>query len=416
MTDNQLDDIFKNRLNDFNSDVPADMWQRIIKKDKDRKLFFILLWSIIGVGLLLGASFGGYFFFNSNEITKTNQAIIQADSMSAKQKDQSNIIDRGVAESELINTQGQSTVSGTNANEKKAKNYGVTNLHTGKQENYATASKEDKPLEMVMSSQQPIANDAKEPAKDPAINAFSSQEPERIQQTLPKKDSIALPPDEQQPADKNNNDHKDKFSIELYASPVLPVNVVHSDNKAYEKTLTDAGNMQLSYSFGARIELKINKNFSAKTGVEYQRINQQMYLSDSVLTGEIPTNNRYKSIHIPLLFSYNTSLSSSIQASITTGILLNISSSYSGAIPTAYGSSISIKGTNVYNQNNGVSIYLGAGVSKSIGTKTSIFVLPYFQYRLKNMTGNMQPFTQKIHNAGIELGLHYKLLKKENKD
>lgn len=415
MTDNQLDDIFKNRLKDFNSDVPADMWQRIVKKDKDRKLFFIWLWTIIGIGLLLGATFGGYMFFNNNEISKINQVIPQADSVSAKQN-QSDIIGKGVADSEPINTQKQSTVSSNKPYGQNTKGYGITNIHIGEKKNDIIANKEGEPLEKIMSSQQQGIRNTRDSIKESVVNTFSTLDDNGIKQPQLKKDSTAISVDEMQHSDKDNNEHKDKFSIEIYASPVLPVNVVHSDNKAYEKTLTDASNMQLSFSFGARIELKINKNFSAKTGVEYQQVNQQMYLGDSVLTGEIPTANRYKSIHIPLLFSYNTDLSNSISASITTGVLLNISSAYSGAIPSAYDSSISIKGTNVYNKNNGVSIYLGAGLSKSIGTKTSLFIQPYFQYRLKNMTGNMQPFTQKIHNAGIEFGLHYKLFKKESKD
>ena len=63
MTDNQFDDIFKKRLENFDSKVPDDMWQRINKKDKDRKVFFIPRWYWLAL-LLLFIGAGGYFVLN----------------------------------------------------------------------------------------------------------------------------------------------------------------------------------------------------------------------------------------------------------------------------------------------------------------------------------------------------------------
>ena len=43
-----------------------------------------------------------------------------------------------------------------------------------------------------------------------------------------------------------------------------------------------------------------------------------------------------------------------------------------------------------------------------------VFAQPYFMYRTKSMTSSLQPFDRKIHTAGIEIGLRYRLFKKED--
>jgi cytoskeletal protein RodZ len=63
MTDNQFDDIFKKRLENFDSKVPDDMWQRINKKDKDRKGFFIPRWYMLALLLLFTGLTSVYVFF-----------------------------------------------------------------------------------------------------------------------------------------------------------------------------------------------------------------------------------------------------------------------------------------------------------------------------------------------------------------
>ena len=49
MTEDQLDDSLKNKIRDYRSPVPDGMWERIQKKDKDRKgfLFFFRWFAVL---------------------------------------------------------------------------------------------------------------------------------------------------------------------------------------------------------------------------------------------------------------------------------------------------------------------------------------------------------------------------------
>src|SRR5579863_354806 len=66
MTDNSLDEIFKKQLPGYESPVPDDMWERIIrKKDKDRRGFFFFF-RLIGL-FLLGFGIAGILLFSINK-------------------------------------------------------------------------------------------------------------------------------------------------------------------------------------------------------------------------------------------------------------------------------------------------------------------------------------------------------------
>src|SRR5450432_1311153 len=65
MLENQSDEIFRNKLQGHSSPVPEYMWQRVQpKKDKDRKMIFFWLGSlIVGLGL------GSLVYFTSGHFT-----------------------------------------------------------------------------------------------------------------------------------------------------------------------------------------------------------------------------------------------------------------------------------------------------------------------------------------------------------
>ena len=73
MTDNQFDEFFRNKLGKYVSGVPDDMWQRINKKDKDRKFFFMPRWYMLAFLLLLAGFASVYVFVykdNKDDIAK----------------------------------------------------------------------------------------------------------------------------------------------------------------------------------------------------------------------------------------------------------------------------------------------------------------------------------------------------------
>ena len=63
MTENQFDEFFRKKLEDYSSQVPENMWQRIKqKKDKDRKVIILLVLLLLMVGIATS-----YFIFSINK-------------------------------------------------------------------------------------------------------------------------------------------------------------------------------------------------------------------------------------------------------------------------------------------------------------------------------------------------------------
>jgi hypothetical protein len=197
--------------------------------------------------------------------------------------------------------------------------------------------------------------------------------------------------------------------------PIFHLISISSDNRNYEQALKDAGKMQLSFSLGARLGIRINKTWAAKIGVQYSQVNEKMNFVDSILSGgDVSYKNRYKSVDIPLLLVYTKKWSESFNTSVNAGILLNITSKYKGVIPGPSGDAMHIDNTNVYKNNTGVNIFLGVDLSKQLNNRTDIFAEPYFRYRIKSITTNMQSFDQKINAIGISFGVRYRLFKKQD--
>jgi hypothetical protein len=69
----------------------------------------------------------------------------------------------------------------------------------------------------------------------------------------------------------------------------------------------------------------------------------------------------------------------------------------------------------VYYVNTGIGFYFSAAISKNIDNKTYLFAEPYLQYNVKNMTNSFQPFQQKFHLAGVNIGAGYRLFHEADK-
>ncbi|HEY4874875.1 MAG TPA: hypothetical protein VIH86_04845, partial [Puia sp.] len=70
--ENEFDDFVRNKLNNFISPLPEDMWERINpKKDKDRKLFFFWTKGLFGSILLFASLIVLYFVFAPNKIVES---------------------------------------------------------------------------------------------------------------------------------------------------------------------------------------------------------------------------------------------------------------------------------------------------------------------------------------------------------
>jgi opacity protein-like surface antigen len=237
------------------------------------------------------------------------------------------------------------------------------------------------------------------------------------------------------------NNHSSIISnlfFEVYASPDIPVNKTSSGNTVYLQHKDSTSKMQLSYTFGIRIGAAFGEHFTGKIGFQYADINERFNYINKNATRTVPvvvertltdatgaaitvrdtsnliqvgkeynlTNNRYKSIDVPVLIGYETS-GERLKASFNTGIILNIKTNYEGKILDASLNAVDINSNNYYKNNTGISLYFGAGISTKLNDNFRLFTEPYIKYRLNNMTGAPQPFTQKINVGGLSLGLRY---------
>ncbi|CAN5642501.1 hypothetical protein BH10BAC2_BH10BAC2_29660 [soil metagenome] len=410
MTGNQFDDLLRTRLEGHISKVPDDMWQCINKKDKDRKVFFFLRWQMLLLLLFIGLG-GTYFFLktDNNNIADTNAVKHSETTDHEKNKNGQNknkaVLQNAFTGKDQLTNQNslQPDAIKTPENIKQKKIKQVYNTYN--QQNDATINADTK-------KNTKITNDFSVITGNSGTSADSLKDMLVKTADTFKKDSVEVSDSEEKKDPDANERDMDKFSIEVYASPNLPLNHISADNSIYEQALKAAGKMQFSYTFGARLGVKINKNLSGKIGVQYAQINEKMNFTDSILSGgNVSYNNRYKSIDIPLLISYKRKWTGDESTSFSTGILLNITSKYKGAIPDAFGDAININSKNVYKKNTGVSLYAAIGFSKEINKKMELFAEPYFRYPIKSMSNNIQPFTQKINTAGISLGVRYRLFK-----
>jgi hypothetical protein len=413
MTDNQFDDIFKKRLENFDSQVPDDMWQRINKKDKDRKVFFIPRWYWLAL-LFLFVGVGGYFILNNNtnekvgnNLSKTENAI---NGKTNENKPPKEILNKKSIAGNDTDNDKTAVIKNTNniikTTSKIIKQKKLVNNSTSFSSNQISANND-----IISTNQDHNANEI-------VMDKSNHTDSNTIKLSVIKKSAT----DSSATVDENNNDPKkddeenlDKFSLELYASPDFPFNSISSDDKSYEQALKDAGKMQLSYSVGARLRIRINKSWAAKIGVQYSQVNEKMNFVDSTLSSRNASHkNRYKSVDIPLLLVYTKKWSESFNTSVNAGVLLNITSKYKGAIPDPYGDAMHIDNTNIYKKNTGVNLFLGIDLSKQLNNRTDIFTEPYFRYRIKSITTDMQSFDQKINAIGISFGVRYRLFKKQD--
>jgi cytoskeletal protein RodZ len=404
MTDKQLDDLFKSRLENHSSQLADDMWMRIANENKKRKrgvvltryLFFLLLLFIVGAGV--------NFFINDNFKTKNeiNKTIGSQQRLVHKENDRGQETGKRLMPEETDSTANEKMALTTS---KESELYSTIKRNYKKRANTMHAPGSPNLIEDNGRSNDNIfkRSDETELLNNSAKNELNKSKPAIL------KDSIQA----QEPTNVAGEDKvdgaNDKIAIELYVSPQLPINEISSGNASYASQLKNGSHARLSYNIGARSSVAITKQLSAKIGVVFGQINEKIVFRDSALGSNSAYNNVFKSIDIPLLLSYKLPGQRIIKTSFTSGILLNIHSSYKGAIPSVFGQALNLNAANVYNTNTGVSIYASMMISKEMNNRFSFFAEPYFCYPVKNMADKFQSFKQRINTVGVSFGVKYNL-------
>jgi hypothetical protein len=238
------------------------------------------------------------------------------------------------------------------------------------------------------------------------------------------------------------DERRNDWYLEVYGSPdIVMKSVKASGNTTLVSKKDSIESQQVSFTGGFRISKSIGEHLLVKTGLQYSQINERFDLrtenerriitvvtirmvigasgadstiSDTSTVEQIGyrlqrTYNRYRSIDIPLLLSYEFG-NDNLKFAVNTGAIINLYSWYEGNTinDSLAVVSMSSKGSGVYKQNIGVGLYAGLSVIKPVSKKFDVFLEPYFRYNLSNMSGSAG-YSQRFNAMGINLGIRYKL-------
>lgn len=240
----------------------------------------------------------------------------------------------------------------------------------------------------------------------------------------------------------NGRIRRNDWYLEVYGSPDLVIKSVKSNSNAALVSKKDSTeSQQVSYTAGFRISKSIGENLLLKTGLQFSQINERFDLrtenerriitvvtirtvqgstgADSTISDTSTVEqigyrlqrsyNRYRSIDIPILLSYEFG-NENLKFAVNAGAIVNLYSWYSGnTLNDSLGVvSLGSKGTGVYKQNIGVGMYAGFSIIKPVSGKFDLFLEPYFRYNFSNMSRS-SGYSQRFNAMGINLGIRYKL-------
>jgi opacity protein-like surface antigen len=464
MTENQFDEFFRKKLENYSSQVPEDMWQRIKqKKDKERRIIILLVLLL----LMAGGATSYFIFWGKKNPDKENIASSQKHT---NRNTDSSVTDQNKKDETIITQTDTTSFKEENKNSLSHNDIAIQSIH-GLNKGYATPKNNNSELsnlqikknndnnneevknnlDAVKHYQQNLLENPADSSANNFLNQITIKPDADISvkknegKISPLQKDSSLKEDQNAKVSiviKNDGPAIDKLFLEVYLSPDIPFNKTSSANTAYLQHKDSTSKMQLSYTVGLKLSALFGNHISGKIGFQYSQINEKFNYKNKNAIRTVPvviqrslpdatgairtvldtsdliqagtqyklTYNHYRSIDIPLLIGYETS-GDRFKAAFNTGIILNIKTSYSGDILDASLNPVDINSNNVYKSNTGVSLYFGLGLATRLNNSFQLFTEPYIRYRLNNMTGTYQSFRQKTNVGGLSFGLRYNFKK-----
>lgn len=373
ISDNQMDIYFNDRLRNYSSSVPADMWNRIIEKKKRDRILWLFFFRLFAIAVLAFGLKGGYLIFNQKKSTANIKPNVTG-------------INQTPVIGNTTKTNLSNPLSGRNQLQLSKINIANNKMHQKKnsQINYSEDLEKTKmnTSENIPSSQ--FKNTVKSFSGQKDSNVIEeSKTRDKIDSTRKKPFVKSATPDSSvgkqvKKPEKQNKLNNSKWYLDLYASPDYPIVSPHG-----------SGASKLSYTIGIKLNRSLGQHFSVKTGIQYSRLN--IVESDSGLA-----TLHLNRLDMPVLAGYsmgNKNLKMTINGGAIFSWLLE-------------------SNANFLVKNTSVSLYLGINFEEKINENISLFAEPYYRYQLTNMTTDTIPFVKFVDLVGINIGVRFHLMKK----
>jgi hypothetical protein len=381
ISDSQMDNFFSDRLRDYPSTVPEDMWGRIVEKKKRDRMIWLFFFRLLAI-VILALGLRGYFIINQNK-SAVNIATDSAGINHAR------IIPDTIKTnvSNLPSTQNQtqeSQIYGANKNENRKEKTRINYLDKF---DHAKSSNQDNANMSKTGSASKAQSATISSATTADSNAVKKNKAEDKNDSLHKEPlakatvtDTSQSKDLEKPKEEKKLNNR-KWYLDLYASPDYPIVSPHE----YEQS-------KLSYTLGVRINRSLGDHFSLKTGIQYSKVN----IADDSLFLHL------KRFDLPVLVGYSVG-NEKLKATFNGGVILNLYSWFPGSDSIVF-----------FKTNTGLSLYLGVNFETKINEKFSLFGEPYYRYQLTSMTVSSVSNVKFIDIVGISIGARYYFKKKQS--
>jgi hypothetical protein len=426
MQEDQFDRFFRERVEQYPSGVPEDMWERV-REGRRRRVGWIWYW--VGLGLLLTVGAAGYLMLRGHTGAETFQAkpttnIARGSSVGrpperlAPGSTPGRLVPAG-APSRLtpVVTPGQGRTVGRSVNEIRVdktlgdiceRTYHGPASNMIKRAHHGTASNE---IERVTASSltgrtnhemRTSANDSAWFALVQPTTRLYIQQPGNllpipfpsalllahlrvvVPYTQPKRKTVEPP---------------DRWYLDVTLSPFWPTSRFASPDFYLLRYAKEQRTLTGSYAPGITLSKSIGKRFSGTVGLQYSTVNMHLGYDSAFTSGGSTIAGHLGRIEVPLLIGYRF-IDRYVLTTARVGLMTNVYSWFKENgdtfIDDAY-------------KKTGVGMYLGLNLSPQIGHRVLFSIEPYYQYQLTNMVKNGQPFTERIDMAGVSLGIRYRL-------
>lgn len=213
----------------------------------------------------------------------------------------------------------------------------------------------------------------------------------------------------------------------------------NSELESYRDQRAETETNTYSFSAGGRLTLMLPNGLGLKTGLNYSQVNQRFSYIDPesnqtrtvitidtidgiemidtnyvVIPGtrEIASTNKYKSIDIPLLLSYEWDVRERMYMTVNGGVYLNLLFSESGNILAPGEQVIDLNqmggdGLKVYKTNIGLSLFGSVGLHYRMNSYFDLIIEPNVKLLVKSATVDTYPVSHKWMTAGLITGVRY---------